>query len=224
MNILIVEDERPIARALKEILTREGHRTDTVYDGLSAVEYAVGLAYDLIILDVMLPGLDGFGVIRSLRAKSISTPTLMLTARSATADKVTGLNAGADDYMTKPFDKEELLARVNALTRRKGEVVMDTLVFSDLVLDLASAQLSRGGERVQLSRKEFDVLRIFLTDPQVTVTKDALISAVWGMDSEATDNNVEAYISFLRKKLRFLGSKVGIKNLQRIGYRLEVTE
>lgn len=224
MNILIVEDERPIARALKEILTREGHVADTVYDGLSGVEYAEGMAYDLIILDVMLPGLDGFGVIRSLRAKNISTPTLMLTARTATADKVTGLNAGADDYMTKPFDREELLARVNALTRRKGEVVMDTLSFSDLVLDLTSAQLSSGGETVQLSRKEFDVLRIFLTDPQVTVTKDALISAVWGMDSEATDNNVEAYISFLRKKLRFLGSRVGIKNLQRIGYRLEVSE
>lgn len=224
MNILIVEDELPIARALKEMLTREGHLADMVHDGPSGVEYAEEMAYDLIILDVMLPGLDGFGVIRALRAKHISTPTLMLTARTATADKVTGLNAGADDYMTKPFDKEELLARVNALTRRKGEVVMDTLSFCDLTLDLASAQLSCGGESVQLSRKEFDVLRVFLSDPQITLTKDALISAVWGMDSEATDNNVEAYISFLRKKLRFLGSKVGIRNLQRIGYRLEVTD
>ena len=224
LTILIVEDERPIAMALREILKHAGHIVDVVHDGPSGVDYATETSYDLIILDVMLPGLDGFGVIRDLRGKNISTPTLMLTARTATADKVTGLNAGADDYMTKPFDKEELLARVNALTRRKGEVIMNTLAFADLTLDLRSAELSCGSESVQLSRKEFDVLRIFLTDPQITVTKDALITAVWGMESDATDNNVEAYISFLRKKLRYLRSKVSIKNLQRIGYRLEVSE
>lgn len=224
LTILIVEDERPIALALREILTHEGHIIDMVHDGPSGVDYATEAAYDLIILDVMLPGLDGFGVIRALRAKNISTPTLMLTARTATADKVTGLNAGADDYMTKPFDRDELLARVNALTRRRGEIIMDTLSYADLTLDLRSAMLRCGDESVQLSRKEFDVLRIFLTDPQITVTKDALITAVWGMESDATDNNVEAYISFLRKKLRFLRSSVSIKNLQRIGYRLEVSE
>ncbi len=224
MNLLIVEDEIPIANALREILAQEGHIIDVVHDGQSAVEYAAVMKYDLILLDVMLPKLDGFQVIHTLRSQNIDTPTLMLTARAGISDKVAGLNSGADDYMTKPFAKEELIARVNALTRRKGTVVMDTLSFSDLILDLKSAQLSCGDESVQLSRKEFDVLRIFFSDPHITITKDAIIKAVWGLDSDATDNNVEAYVSFLRKKLRFLNSKVGIKNIQRIGYRLEVSE
>ncbi len=221
MTILIVEDDDLIARALGEILKQEGYLTDTVQDGLSAVSYAEAVSYDLIILDVMLPKLDGFGVIRSLREKGISTPTLMLTARASISDKVTGLDAGADDYMTKPFIREELTARIRALTRRKGEVKPDILTMDDLSLDLRSAMLTYGKTSVQLSKKEFEVLRIFLSDPKITVTKEQLISAVWGMESEATDNNVEAYISFLRKKLRYLKAPWTIKNIQRIGYRLE---
>ncbi len=222
MNILLVEDEHALSNAIKKILENQGYLVDAVYDGLSAVDYAKELQYDLIILDVMLPKLDGFEVLRILRRDSVHTPTLMLTARSAVQDKVTGLNGGADDYMTKPFDTEELLARVGALTRRKGEVVVDTVDWQDLSLNVKSAMLSCGTESVQLSRKEFEVMRLFLYNPTMIITKDQLIMRVWGMESEATDNNVEVYISFLRKKLKYLKSHVSIKNLQRIGYRLEV--
>lgn len=224
MNILIVEDERDLAGALEHILQKAGHITDWVSDGQSALDYICGFSYDLVLLDVMLPRLDGFEVVRQVRAKRISVPVLMLTARSSVPDKVAGLNAGADDYLTKPFDPEELLARVNAMTRRTGEVVMDELSFGDLTLSLNTAELFCGAKNVQLRPKEFQVARLLLGDPKQTFTKEVIISRAWGMDSEATDNNVEAYISFLRKKLRYLGSRVSIRNLQKIGYRLEMTE
>ena len=222
MNILLVEDEVALSNAVRKILEQRGFVVDAVYDGQSAVDYATAMDYHLIILDVMLPRMDGFEVLRTVRSEGVHAPILMLTARSTIPDKVAGLNGGADDYMTKPFDTEELLARVNALTRRTGEVIVNEVRYEDLVLDVQSAMLRCGAESVQLSRKEFEVMRIFLCNPTMTVTKDALISSVWGMDSEATDNNVEVYISFLRKKLKYLKSRVGIRNLQRIGYRLEV--
>ena len=222
MNILLVEDEVALSNAVKKLLEQRGFFVDAVYDGQSAVDYATGADYNLIILDVMLPRLDGFEVLRTLRGQSVHAPILMLTARSTVPDKVTGLNGGADDYMTKPFDTEELLARVGALTRRTGEVVVNEARYEDLVLDIGAAVLRCGGESVQLSRKEFEVMKTFLYNPTMTITKDALISSVWGMESEATDNNVEVYISFLRKKLKYLKSRVSIKNLQKIGYRLEV--
>ncbi len=222
MNILLVEDEKPLSNAIKKILEHQGYFVDAVYDGASAVEYAEGMDYNLIILDVMLPQMDGFEVLRILRRDGVHTPTLMLTARSAVQDKVTGLNGGADDYMTKPFDTEELLARVGALTRRTGEVVVETVGWQDLSLNVKSAVLSRGEDSVQLSRKEFEVMRLFLYNPTQIITKDQLIMRVWGVESEATDNNVEVYISFLRKKLKYLRSRVGIRNQQRLGYRLEV--
>lgn len=222
MNILIAEDEASLAEALGQILKNAGHFTDIVGDGASALEYAEGFSYDLMLLDVMLPKLDGFAVVRKLRERGGSVPVLMLTARSAVADKVAGLNAGADDYMTKPFDASELLARVNAMTRRRGEVILDELTFADLTLELNAAMLHCGSASVQLSRKEFEVLRLFLASPAMTLTKELLIVNVWGIESEATDNNVEAYISFLRKKLKYLKSCVSIRNIQRVGYRLEV--
>ena len=224
MQILVVEDERPLSNAIKKLLEQKGYFVDAVYDGAEAVEYALCVSYKLIILDVMLPKLDGFEVVAALRRKGISTPILMLTARAATGDKVQGLNTGADDYMTKPFDTDELLARVGALTRRTGDVVVDQVTFEDLRLDLGSAQLFCGGDSVQLSRKEFEVLRTFLCNPTMTIPTETLLQNAWGMDSEATGNNVEVYISFLRKKLRYLGSRVSIRKLQRIGYRLEVGE
>lgn len=222
MNILLVEDDPALSNAVKRILEQRGWYVDAVYDGASALDYAKGLEYQLIILDVMLPRLDGFEVLRVLRADGVHTPILMLTARSAVPDKVAGLNGGADDYMTKPFDTEELLARVNALTRRTGDVVVEKIDFEDLSLNVKSAALSCGGESVQLSRKEFDVMKVFLYNPTMTIPKDTLIVNAWGADSEATDNNVEVYVSFLRKKLRYLRSRVTIHNVQRIGYRLEV--
>ncbi len=224
MQILIVEDELALSNAIKRLLEQRGYFVDAVYDGRSAVDYAKAMSYSLIILDVMLPKLDGFEVVRELRADGIGTPILMLTARGATPDKVQGLNYGADDYMTKPFDTNELLARVGALTRRTGDVVVDKVSFADLTLELGSAKLLCGGDSVQLSRKEFAVLKTFLLNPTMTISTDTLIANAWGIESEATDNNVEVYISFIRKKLKYLGSSVAIRKLQRIGYRLEVAE
>ena len=224
MNILVVEDEKALSNAIKKLLEQQGYFVDAVYDGLSAIDYAKGADYGLIILDVMLPKLDGFEVIRILRKDGINTPVLMLTARTAVGDKVTGLNYGADDYMTKPFDTAELLARVGALTRRRGEVVVDKLSYKGLDLDLNSAELSCKGESVQLSKKEFDVIKTFLYNPSMTITTENLLSNVWGIESDATDNNVEVYISFIRKKLKYLKAPVTIKKLQKIGYRLEDTE
>lgn len=221
MQILLVEDDRSLSEAMRAILEKKGYLIDAVFDGKSAVDYAEILAYDAIVLDVMLPEMDGFDVARTLRKKGISTPILMLTARTAVADKVNGLNGGADDYMTKPFDTEEFLARVNALTRRKGEVILDELSFEDLTLDLESAVLSGPSGTVQLSRKEMDVLRLFLSHPTATLPKETILVKVWGMESEATENNVEAYISFLRKKMHFVHSRVAIRTVQKIGYRLE---
>ena len=221
MNILLVEDEVNLSRALKRILEQKGYYVDAVYDGPSALDYARGMDYQLLILDGMLPGLDGVEVLRTLRREGLSTPILMLTARSAVADKVTGLNAGADDYLTKPFDTEELLARVGALTRRTGEVVVDTASFGDLALDVRSGLLRCGEGSVQLSKKELEVMKAFLFQPGTPVSKEALLLRAWGGDTEATENSVEVYISFLRKKLKFLKSRVGIRTIPRIGYLLE---
>lgn len=222
MNILIVEDEAALAGAVEHILQKAGNTTDWVADGQTALDYIRGFSYDLVLLDIMLPRLDGLSVLRQIRREGIATPVLMLTARTTVPDKVTGLNAGADDYLTKPFDPEELLARVRAMTRRKGTVILNEIQFDDLTLDLNTVTLHRGERNVQLSPKEFQIAKLMLSEPQMTFPKELLITRAWGMDSEATDNNVEAYISFLRKKLRYLGSKVTIKNLQKIGYRLEV--
>ena len=222
MNILIVEDETALAEAVEHILRKAGHSADRVADGQSALDYIRVGTYDLILLDIMLPKLDGLSVLRQMRSEGVQTPVLMLTARTTVPDKVAGLNAGADDYLTKPFDPEELLARVGAMTRRKGAIVLNEISFHDLVLDLNTVTLRCGSRDVQLSPKEFALAQLMLSEPNMTYSKDLLISRAWGLDSEATDNNVEAYISFLRKKLRYLGSEVTIKNLQKIGYRLEV--
>ena len=224
MKVLIVEDERSLADALEHIIKHAGYSADAVYTGDDALAYALGASYDVIVLDVMLPDMYGFQIVSTLRAHGNHTPLLMLTARTAVSDKVTGLNAGADDYMTKPFDNAELLARINALCRRTGEVVMNQLHYSDLTLDLNSAELHTARDSVQLSKKEFELARLFMSHPQHTLSVDAILSAVWGMDSEVTDNNVMAYVSFLRKKLKYLNSAVTIRNIQQIGYRMEATE
>ena len=176
----------------------------------------------MMILDVMLPGMNGYEIARRARGSDIDAPILMLTAKAEVDDKVRGFDCGADDYLTKPFDTDELLARVKALTRRKGELILNEITFADITLDLNTIVLRCGAKDVQLSPKEFQILRIMMGEPKMTYSKDILISQAWGLDSEATDNNVEAYVSFLRKKLRYLNSKVTIKNLQKIGYRLEV--
>jgi two-component system, OmpR family, response regulator len=223
MNILVVEDEKRLAEALGHILRRQGYNVDVVSDGQTGYDYASTIDYyDILILDVMLPKLDGFEIVRRLRKESISTPILMLTARAQLADKIEGLDRGADDYMTKPFQPEELLARVRALTRRQGEVVVDLLKFDHLELTLDTCDLACQDKSVHLSYKEFEVMQMLMTNPGQTISKEQLISRVWGVESAAEDNNVEAYISFLRKKLAFLNSNVEIVTLRKIGYRLEV--
>ncbi|MBP5173916.1 MAG: response regulator transcription factor [Clostridia bacterium] len=223
MKVLIVEDEVALSRAVKKILEQHGYVSDVVYDGRSALEFASMTEYNLVILDVMIPGMDGFSVIKELRKRGVNTPILVLTARADTEDKVNGLNLGADDYMTKPFDIDELLARVGALTRRKGEIVVDEIKFGDLTLDLASCVLTCGERSVRLSPKEFGVLKSFMLNPEKVIKTGWLLDNVWGVESEAVDNNVEVYVSFIRRKIKFVGSRVAIKRIQRVGYKMEKT-
>lgn len=221
MRILIVEDEVRLAETLRQLMEDQRYQVDTVYDGADGVDYGLAGQYDLIILDVMLPKVGGFQVAQRLRAAHVSTPILMLTARDEVSDKISGLDCGADDYMTKPFDTGELMARVRALTRRQGEVLSDVLTVGDLSLDCTSRLLSAGERSVRLGFKEFEVLRLLMVNNGNVVTKETLISKIWGLDSEAEDNNVEVYISFLRKKLAFLNSQVAISTVRKVGYFLD---
>ena len=224
MRILIVEDEIRLAETLKQLLEDQRYQADTVYDGADGVDYGLTGQYDLIILDVMLPKVDGFQAAQRLRAAHVSTPILMLTARDEVSDKISGLDCGADDYMTKPFDTGELMARVRALTRRQGEVLGDVLSAGDLSLDCTSRLLSAGERSVRLGFKEFEVLRLLMVNSGAVVTKETIISKIWGLDSEAEDNNVEVYISFLRKKLAYLNSRASISTVRKVGYFLEAKE
>jgi DNA-binding response OmpR family regulator len=222
MNVLVVEDERNLADAICEILKAEGMKTDVTYDGTTALTLAKSGMYDAIVLDFMLPGMSGLDVVRETRRAGVSTPVLMLTARTSTSDKVDGLDAGADDYMTKPFETPELLARLRALTRRTGDVVIEEASFGDLRLDLTTHDLSCEDKSVHLSGKEFEVMRMLMSSNARVVSKQDLLTRVWGGSAEASENSVEAYISFLRKKMNHLHSKVQITTLRMLGYRLEV--
>lgn len=224
MRILIVEDEVRLAEALGQIMNQEKYAVDIVHDGASGLEYAKSGLYDVIVLDIMLPKKNGYEVVKELRSAKIITPILLLTAKDEITDKVSGLDYGADDYMTKPFVPEELMARIRALSRRHGEVVLEELSFADLTLNLATYTLMRGPKSVRLGYKEYEVLKILMSNPKMIVPKEDLIIKVWGMDSNAEDNNVEAYISFLRKKFFYLGSKVNINTVRKVGYRLEIDE
>lgn len=221
MRILIVEDEVHLAEALRQILWEEKYKTDVVYDGDDGFEYAMSNAYDAIILDIMLPGQNGIEVVRRLRAEKNNVPILLLTAKDEVSDKVRGLDAGADDYMTKPFSQEELLARLRAILRRQGDVVFDEIKYLDLALNVSSRLLRCGEKSVHLAYKEFEILRMLIRRPDVILPKEDIIVKVWGADTEANDNNVEAYISFLRKKLAFLNTRAQIKTIRKVGYRLE---
>ena len=223
MKILIIEDEKLLADSLKALLEKKGFDVECVYDGESGAEYAETGVYDLLILDVMMPKMDGFEVARSVRAKRCGTPILMLTARSGLEDRIRGLNAGADYYLTKPFDTRELLACVNALLRRQGGQV-DELSLGNTALDLSSCTLICGENSVRLSAKEFDIMRFLLQSKDAVLSKEVILAKEWGYDSNAVENHVEVYVGFLRKKLAAIGSNVRIEAVRRLGYRLEVDE
>ena len=222
-KILIVDDDNNIAELISLYLTKECFDTRIVNDGEEAM-----IAFDqynpnLILLDLMLPGMDGYQVARQVRAKRCGTPILMLTAKSSLEDRIEGLNAGADYYLTKPFDARELLACVGALLRRQGAEV-NALSFGNTTLDLASGTLICGARQLQLSAREFDVMRILLQAKGGNVSKETLLERVWGFDSNAVENHVEVYAGFLRKKLASIGSNVRIEAIRRLGYHLEVAE
>ena len=223
MKILIVEDDRPLSDSLRALLEDRGYQVEAVYDGEAGVQYALLGVYDLIILDVMLPLLDGWQAARQLRAQKCAAPILMLTARSELEDRVEGLNAGADYYLTKPFDTRELLACVGALLRRQGGQV-DQLSFGNTALDLDGSTLACGDKWVRLSAREFDVMRCLMQAKGKNLSKEAILARVWGYDSNAVENHVEVYVGFLRKKLRSIGSDVRIEAVRGLGYHVEVGE
>ena len=221
MKILIVEDEKLLADSLRAMLEGTGFTVEAVYDGETGAEYAETGVYDLLILDVMMPGLDGYQVARQVRARRCGTPILMLTARSSLEDRIEGLNAGADYYLTKPFDTRELLACIGALLRRQGAEVNE-LSYGNTALDLSSGTLVCGEKQLRLSAREFDVMRYLLQMKGQNVSKEAILARVWGFDSNAVENHVEVYVGFLRKKLKAIGSNVHIEAARRLGYHLEV--
>ena len=223
MKILVIEDEKLLAGSIRAVLEQKGFSVETVYDGETGAEYAKLGVYDLLILDVMMPGMDGFAVAREVRASRCSTPILMLTARSGLEDRIAGLNAGADYYLTKPFDTRELVACINALLRRQGSQV-DELTFGNTALDLSSSLLVCGEKSVRLSAREFDVMRHLLQAGGRIVSKESILARVWGFESNAVENHVEVYVGFLRKKLRSIGSDIRIEAIRRLGYHLEVDE
>ena len=221
MKVLIVDDERQLVDALAFIIKKNKITCDCAYDGEEAYEYGRTGLYDVILLDWMLPVMDGVTVLKKLRDEGVATPVIMLTAKSEVSDIISGLNVGADDYMTKPFDSNELLARIKAVTRRKGEYVGNCLTYGDLVLDCDSHKISAGKGSTALGSKEFQILEMLMRNPSIIQPKEQIIEKIWGFDSDVEYNNVEVYISFIRKKLTSLNSEVTIKSVRGTGYRLE---
>lgn len=222
MRILIVEDEIHLSEALTQILRKNNYTVDAVYDGESGLDNALSNIYDLIVLDIMLPKMDGISLLKNIRGEGISTPVILLTAKGEISDKVAGLDSGADDYLPKPFATEELLARIRALSRRKGEVIVDNaLKFGDIELNPSILKLSCGNKEVKLILKESELLELLISRKNTAASKELIIEKLWGFDSDVEYNHVEVYISFLRKKLNFLNSDVKINTVRGVGYILE---
>ena len=222
MRALIVEDEHRLAATLQDLLSLNGYTADVCYDGESGLDNAMSGIYDVVILDVMLPKMDGFTVLRHLRSGENAVPVLLLTARSDVGDRVTGLDCGADYYLTKPFEPRELLACLRAISRRGGTLQSTEEVrFGDLILSKDTFSLSCAERSVHLSRKEFDLCHLLMRSGTQVITKESILLKIWGYESDAEDNNVEVYISFLRRKLTHLKSTVKIRTIRMVGYRLE---
>ena len=222
MRILLVEDSVGLSKSLSAILTKEKYTVDAVLDGKEGYLAAQSNIYDLIILDVMLPNMDGFTILKKIRQEKVTSPVIMLTAPGTEPDKMRGLDGGADDYLAKPFSVPELLARVRALLRRKGEMVLDDkLSYKNISLNLATHSMSNEqGASITLSQKEFELLRCFFENKGAVLDKEALITKVWGWEGEFESNNVEAFISFIRKKLSHLGAEFTIVAQRNVGYQL----
>ena len=222
MRILLVEDEKQLSEALQQILIKNKYTVDAVYNGDEGLEYDLTGVYDVIILDIMLPKLNGIEILKMIRKRKISTPVILLTAKSSVEDKILGLDSGADDYLPKPFSIDELLARLRALTRRSGDFINENVLeFSDIRLNLSTYEMEVNDNSITLTQKEFDILKYFMQRPKLVVSKDDLITKLWGFDSDIDYNNIEVYISFLRKKLAYVESNVKITTIRRVGYRLE---
>ncbi|SHI54334.1 response regulator transcription factor [Lutispora thermophila] len=225
MRILIVEDEVHLAEALVQILRKNNYTADAVYDGETGLDNVLSGIYDLVILDIMLPKIDGISILKKMREEKISTPVIFLTAKSDVSDKVMGLDSGADDYLAKPFATEELLARIRALSRRKGEFIQNnTLEFGDIELNTSSLMLAKALRNVKLTLKESELMELLMMRKNTVIPKELIIEKLWGYDSEVEYNHVEVYISFLRKKLQYLDSKVCINTIRGVGYALEVKD
>ncbi|MBE5955167.1 MAG: response regulator transcription factor [Lachnospiraceae bacterium] len=223
MKILIIEDEILLADSLKALLQKKGFQVECVYNGEDGAAFAETEIYDLLILDVMIPKMNGYEVSRRVREKRLGTPILMLTAKSEVEDEIEGLNAGADYYLTKPFDNRKLLACINALLRRQGPQINE-LTVGNTALNLSNSQLSCGENSIRLSSKEFDVMRYLMSSQGQILPKEMILCRVWGFNSNAVENNVEVYVGLLRKKLRHIGSNVRIEAVRRMGYLMEVDE
>ena len=209
MKLLLVEDEKQLSEALTQILIKNKYSVDAVYDGDDGLEYGLTDIYDIIILDIMLPKLNGLQILKKLRKEGISNPIILLTAKGSVEDRITGLDLGADDYLPKPFSPEELLARLRALGRRKGEVINDNILeYGDVQLNISTYDLECNGTSITLTQNEVEILKYFMQRPKNVVSKDDIISKLWGYDSDVEHNNIEVYISFLRKKLAYINSSV----------------
>ena len=223
MRVLLGEDERNLSAAICKLLEKERITADPVYNGEDGLEWALSAGYDAIILDVMLPGRDGFSVLRELRKEKVSVPVLMLTARSALEDRLTGLDSGADYYLSKPFEFAELISCLHAITRRGSQVPMMSLSYGDILLEQKDGKLknTENGQDIKLGTKEFQLMELFLRNPGRILMKETMQDRVWGLDNDAEYNNLEVYVSFLRKKLGFIGSRMKIKTTRGVGYALE---
>ena len=223
MRILLVEDEKGISSAICQVLKKENFSVDPVYTGTDGLDYALAGIYDAIVLDVMLPGMDGFQVLQRLRKEGVKTPVCMLTARSGLEDRVHGLESGADYYLPKPFQMAALTACLRAITRRREDAPVMELAFGDIQLNQQEAKLvcNTTGQSVKLGAKEYQIMEMFLRNPRQILAKDVIFDRVWGYESEADMSSLEVYLSFVRKKLTFVGSKVKIKASRGIGYSLE---
>jgi len=221
MRILFAEDDKTLSRGVTALLEHDGYIVDAVADGLAAVDYAQQEQYDCIILDVMMPGMDGLSVVRKLRQAQNNTPVLFLSAKGGVQDRVDGLDAGADDYLPKPFAGSELRARVRALLRRRADYTPTRLAFADLELDAGTCELICGEKSITLSRKAYQVMETFMRNPRVVISPELMMERIWGWNSEAEIHVVWVNVSFLRKQLKQLGSRAYIKTLRGTGYSLE---